>query len=198
MQVLGKNLEKIVRNRINREIGRNIPGHQFGFKQGHSTIHPLSILTSNIQSANVIGFRSAATFLDIEKAFDTVWHRGILFKLYQLQCPRYLIWLVKKFLQNRQNVVKINGSLSYPFSNEQGTPQGSSLSPSLYNIYCHDIFPPTNQVTVASPYIIQFADDIAIMLPHHKNISQAVQSLQIALNRVNVWLNRWKLKVSKS
>lgn len=195
LPVLGKNLEKIVRNRINREIGRNIPGHQFGFKQGHSTIHPLSILTSNIQSSNVMGFSSAATFLDIKRAFDTVWHRGLLFKLYQLECPRYLMGLVKKFLENRQNVVKINGSLSYPFSNEQGIPQGSTLSPLLYNIFCHDIFPPTNQITVASPYVIQFADDTAI-ISHHKSISKAVQSLQVALNRVIVWLDRWKLKVN--
>lgn len=195
LPVIGKNFEKIIRNRITKEINHRIPKHQFGFKHGHSTVHPLTILTSNIQSANIVGLSSAAVFLDIKKAFDSVWHRGILYKLYQLQCPTYLIWIVKFFLEDRENIVRVNGTCSAPFSYEQGTPQGSPLSPLLYNVFCYDIFPLLNQVLQETPYIIQFADDTCLV-SHHKNPAKAVQGLQVALNTVIDWFHRWKLKVN--
>jgi hypothetical protein len=56
---------------MNAEIGHRIPRYQFGFKD-HSTIHPLITLTNNAQVNKLMGKKSAALFMDINKAFDSI------------------------------------------------------------------------------------------------------------------------------
>jgi len=78
--------------------------------------------------------------MDINKAFDSVWHKGLLYKLHELKTAKYLLHIIKNLLDNRQLEVRIDSTFSFPFCPEQGLPQGSPLSPFLYNIYCHDIY----------------------------------------------------------
>lgn len=99
-------------------------------------LHPLTILVSNIQTNKVSNLRTAALFLDIKRAFDSVWHRGLLFKLKQLKTPDYLIHTIKEFLQARKLVVQINNCTSQEFTAEQGVPQGSPLSLLLSAAIC--------------------------------------------------------------
>lgn len=101
LSVLGKQLENIMKYLLQNEIGHKIPDYQFGFKHQTSTIHPVTILTSNIQANQLMGNHSAALFLDISKAFDSIWHKVLLYKLMTLECPRYLILLLKDYLENR-------------------------------------------------------------------------------------------------
>ena len=84
-----------------------IPNHQFGFKEKCATIHPLTILTSNVQTAKHENLKSAALFLDITKAFDSVWHKGLLYKLKKVDTPDHLIHLLKQYLENRALHVKV-------------------------------------------------------------------------------------------
>ena len=68
LPVLGKLFEKIIRSRLNELIKEKIPAFQFGFKEKRSTVHPLTILTSNVQTAKHVNLKSAAIFLDIKKS----------------------------------------------------------------------------------------------------------------------------------
>lgn len=143
-----------------------------------------------------MGKRSAALFLDINKAFDSVWHKGILYKLYLLKCPRHLILLVDSFLRNRELQVRINTSYSNKFPQEQGVPQGSPLSPLLYNIYCHDIYDYSHNTPDdfnKDAYILQYADD-TVLVAHGKTLRIAISGLQILLNKTVSWFNNWRLK----
>lgn len=79
--------------------------------------------------------KTAALFLDIEKAFDSVWHKGLLFKLNVLGVPRYIVKIIKSYLENRKLRIRINQEESEEISPQKGVPQGSPLSPLLYNIY---------------------------------------------------------------
>lgn len=194
LPTMGKLFEKIIKGKLLELITDNIPRHQFGFRAQCSTLHPLTILTSNIQTAKLNNQKSAALFLDIKKAFDTVWHRGLLYKLTQLEIPTYLINIIKEFLSERILKVKITNIQSQPFTAEKGLPQGSPLSPVLYNIYCYDIAARMN-IDIESKYMLQFADDTTLVA-HKKTLTHTIESLQILTDTTLEWLNKWKLELN--
>lgn len=195
LPVIGKIFEKILKGRLESELGENIPNHQFGFRCKTSTVHPLTILVSNIQTNSIEGYKSAAVFLDIKKAFDSTWHAGLLYKLHQINCPSYLLILIKEFLNNRTLYVKINSAMSEKFTASQGVPQGSPLSPFLYNIYCHDIYNhniPNPINPNPNSYMLQFADDTAIV-EHHKSLQSCIQNIQMKTNKTIEWMMKWRI-----
>ena len=176
----GKYWKKIVKTTLEEHVKHKIPGYQFGFVPKCSTLHPLAILTSNVQTAKLEGSKLAALFLDINKTFDSVWHLGLIYKLKLLDTPDYLIHLIISFLELPQIQIKINNSYSEYFVPEQGAPQGSPLSPILYNIYCHDIYYYNHQdprYFNRNTYMLQFADDTAL-ISHNTNLCNTIQQLQ--------------------
>jgi hypothetical protein len=84
-----------------------------------------------------------AVFLDIERAFDRVWHNGLVQKLIQIPINSNFIQLIDSFLSNRTCNVKIQNMKSRLIALQAGVPQGSILSPLLYIVYCRD-FPVTD------------------------------------------------------
>ena len=94
--------------------------------------------------------------LDIEKAFDCVWHKALIFKLCNHAYPTFLIKLVQSFLNSRESFVSVGENHSTPYSIPAGVPQGSLLSPHLFNIFINDIPKPKNcKVAI-------YADDTAL------------------------------------
>jgi hypothetical protein len=92
---------------------------------------------------NFNNMSTAAVFLDIEKAFDTLWHPGLLYKLYKLELSSNLINLINSSLSERQFRASVEGEMSTPRDIKAGVPQGSVLSLTLYNLYINDIPPNT-------------------------------------------------------
>jgi retron-type reverse transcriptase len=81
---------------------------------------------------------TAVVFLDIEKAFDTTWHTGSLYKLSKLDFSVSLIKLISSFLYKRKFFVSVEDEMSTPRIMKRGVPQGSVLSPTLFNEYVND------------------------------------------------------------
>ncbi|GFW86247.1 RNA-directed DNA polymerase from mobile element jockey [Trichonephila clavipes] len=156
---IGKIYEKILLKRIEKYSLDNsiIPDIQHGFRKETSTCHQLLRATNIIIS----GFNNHATtggiFLDVEKAFDRLWHNGLIFKMINLNYPPYLIHTISDYLHNRTFQVKIQATISKIGHIQAGSPQGSLLSPILYNIYTYD-FPTSPLVDICL-----FADDAAIL-----------------------------------
>lgn len=197
LPVLGKNFEKLIKNKVQENVGHQIPKYQFGFKSSCSTTHPLSILTNNVEASRLNGNKTAALFMDINKAFDSVWHKGLLYKLYKLGCSRHLLLLVNSFLSDRKLRVKIQHAISYEFTPEQGLPQGSPLSPLLYNIYCADIYHQNPDYFSHRAYVLQYADDTTL-ISHDKSINAAMENLQNLVDTTSLWFNKWRLKPNPS
>lgn len=93
---IGKIFEKVIYGYLEQfAIANNIiPKYQFGFKKEHSTTHQIKRLTNHIIRNKKYKMSTGAILLDIEKAFDSVWHDGLIYKLIQLKFPAILWKLI--------------------------------------------------------------------------------------------------------
>jgi hypothetical protein len=123
---------------------------------------------------------TAAVFLDIEKAFDTTWHSGLLYKLSKSKFSASLIKLIGSFLSQRKFRVSVEGEMSTPRVMQAGVPQGSVLSPTLFNMYIND-GPQTHGVNLGL-----FADDTCLYATDRKE-AFVVRTLQCGLNSIEIW-----------
>ena len=152
---------------------------QSGFKPGDSTVYQLAHLYHIFAEAVDKQKDLRLVFCDISKAFDRVWHPGLLCKLSRIGITGGLLDWFRHYLENRQQRVVINGQFSSWASVLAGVPQGSVLGPLLFLIYINDI---TN--TVQSSEVRLFADDTILYL-YIDNPVQSAQALNDDLSRID-------------
>lgn len=189
---LSKILEKLILKRLRstNSIEEILPSHQFGFRRQHSTVQQCHRITSIISKALNAKEFCPAVFLDIQQAFDKVWHPGLLYKI-KMQLPSEYYLLLKSYLLNRYFHIKYGTEYSAIYPINSGVPQGSVLGPLLYNLFTADI--PTREDTNMGT----FADD-TVILCQHKNAQIATRRLQLHLNTLSEWLSKWKIKVNET
>lgn len=190
LPLCSKVFEKLLLQRIAPIIEESnvIPPYQFGFRSEHSTIQQLHRVVDFIASGLERKHYTSGALLDVKQAFDRVWHNGLLFKLKQILPFTYFL-IFKSFLTSRYFVVNINNYFSKMYPIKAGVPQGSVLSPLLYNIYTGDM--PTTDHTLSATY----ADDTAILSSSESPIDASL-NLQNHLTELSTWLQKWKMKVN--
>ena len=77
--------------------------------------------------------------LDISKAFDRVWHAGLLHKLKSYGISGQIFGLISSFLSNRQLQVILDGKSSQEYPDNAGVPQGSTVGLTLFLLYINDL-----------------------------------------------------------
>ena len=127
-----------------------------------------------------------SVFLDISKAFDKVWHVGLLFKLQQIGIDGILLKLFKSYLSNRNQRVVINGFESEWGLIEAGVPQGSALGPLLFLVYINDL---ENDIKSNVKF---FSDDTALF-SIVTNPALSASELNSDLKIIEKWAYQWKM-----
>ena len=109
-----KLFERVIEKRLRKHLEDNgfFSKYQSGFRKSKSTNDHLFRLSQTIMESFNRGEHVIAAFLDVEKAFDNVWHNGLRYKIYQLDLPtKFCRWL-SDILVGRVIQVKIEGFLS--------------------------------------------------------------------------------------
>ena len=143
LPICGKIFEKLIFNSLYLYLSSNnlITSNQSGFRPGDSCSNQLLFLINEIHKAfeNPKSLELRAVFLDISKAFDKVWHDGLLFKLKQNGVSGKLLKFFESYLHNRKQRVCLNGFHSDSSAIESGVPQGSVLGPLLFLVYINNV-----------------------------------------------------------
>ncbi|GBP24118.1 Probable RNA-directed DNA polymerase from transposon BS [Eumeta japonica] len=189
---LGKVYEKILKTRLSEYLfGKGlIINEQFGFRPNHSCPQQALRLVEYITEGFKTKKRTVAVFFDVAKAFDRVWHAGLIHKLYLLKVPDRLILILHNFLSDRHFVFRHENTHSSRRTIKAGVPQGSALSPLLYSVYTNDIPRSSSGVQLAL-----FADDTALYLrgQTERNICP---HLQKAIEELARWFQTWRIEVN--
>ena len=163
-----------------------ISTNQSAYSPSDSTVNQLVSIFHETCTALDENIDTQLIFFDISKAFDRVWHRGLLYKLQSIGiCGRLLLWF-KDYLNNRRQKVVLKGNASSVRTLQAGVPQGSVLGPILFLIYINDISNSVGSVTKL------YADDTSLLKRiTDKNTSTA--QLQEDLGFIDEWSKKWEV-----
>ena len=136
-----KLFEKVIEQRLRSHLEHIgfINKHQSGFRKVKSTDDHLFRLSESIMESFSKGEHVVPAFLDVENAFDNVWHNGLRFKIFQLDLPTKMTRWLSDFLVGRLIQVNVNNFFSSQINPKAGVSQGSVLSQLLFLIYVSDL-----------------------------------------------------------
>ncbi|MCG8078294.1 MAG: hypothetical protein JAY75_18895, partial [Candidatus Thiodiazotropha taylori] len=190
---LEKSLERLVFKHLYNHFRDNniITAFQSGFISGDSTVNQLTYLYNTFCQALDSGKEVRAVFCDISKAFDRVWHAGLLKKLQAVGISGNQLKWFTSYLENRKQRVVLPGAQSNWNYIHAGVPQGFILGPLLFLLYINDI------VTEIGSNIRLFADDTSLfIIVEHPNTAAAI--LNSDLEKISQWAKSWLVKFNPS
>ena len=194
-------MSKLLESVLNREIVNHLSKNnllsdiQYGFRSSRSTADVLTVISHRISESLDGGFISRAIALDISKAFDRVWHKGLLHKISSYGIAGNVFSIIKSFLSDRFIRVVIDGQKSEAHSINAGVPQGSILGPTLFLLYINDL--PNH---ILRSFVDIYADDTTIYGSTTKTVNDQVlsDSLSSDLEHVVEWGKRWLVTFNAS
>ena len=171
-----------------------------GFRLNKSCVDNVYTLNELVQGRLKEGKRTYAFFLDIQKAYDTIWRNGLWLKLWDMGVKGKIWRVIKQMYESSRSAVLLEGERSESFSVQQGVAQGCSLSPILFSVFINGLLEELEQsklgIELSSGGRIGgmlFADDFV-------GVSDSEDQLQKLIDVVHAYCCKWRLKanVSKS
>ncbi len=172
---------------------------QIGFAKGKRTSDHIFVLKCILEEAKINKKPIYGCFVDLKKAFDTVWRNGLLYKLLsQYDVSTKFVKIIQNLYKDLSGQVKVNNVLSESFPINIGLRQGCNLSPVLFNLYINDL-PKLLKLGDCDPVdlfetkinVLMFADDMLLL-------SKSPSGLQKTLNLLQVYCRKWQLLVNCS
>ncbi|MFI5407427.1 MAG: RNA-directed DNA polymerase, partial [Nitrososphaerales archaeon] len=184
---MSKIMEKMINYRLIWFLEKNhlLNKYQFGFRKLYSTTDHLLRLKEESKLSIDNGNQTLVITLDYTRAFDLVWKDGLLIKMMSLNISGNILQWTRSFLTDRGNIISINNTHSHSYTLENGIPQGSCLSPTLFLIMMND-FPELSKFTSQA----LFADDGNIWRSG-TNLKQITHHMQQDLHTIENWSTKW-------
>ena len=186
--IVCKLMEKLIRDKIMKYMKDHklFSNKQYGFLPGRSTVLQLLKVLDEWTDALDQGLAIEAIYMDFKKAFDSVPHRRLLYKMEALGIKDPVLSWTKSFLQHRSQYVRVNGSTSTRHKVTSGIPQGSVLGPILFVLYINDL---PKSITSR---VMMFADDTKIY-QLYPNRERPPATIQDDLLKLDTWSSTWLL-----
>ena len=193
---MAKLFSSLLNNRVIKHYENLFADQQFGFRANHRTMDSIFILKSLISKyLKKNKEKIYACFVDLRKAFDSLWHNGLIYKLMLSGIGQKLLNIINDMYSLSKSAVKIQNKISNYFHLQRGVKQGDSLSPTLFNCFINDMHSIFD--TSSNPLILEeskiaslsFADDLVIL-------SSTPGGLQNSLDKLEKYCFDWQLTVN--
>ena len=168
---------------------------QYGFRKKHSTelaaVEMIDWITQELDKGNT----PLNIFLDLSKAFDTLDHEIMLYKLEHYGVTGPVLQLLRSYLSDCKQYVEFENVKSDSSNIKTGVPQGSILGPLLFGIYVNDISLASKIFTA-----IIYADDTSLSSTHNTFRCNTNVNINNELSKISEWLkiNRLSLNTKKT
>ena len=184
-------MERIITTRLYgfAEHFKLLDKEQEGFRKFRGTQDALLRLTQDIYNGFNKNEHTAALFIDIEKAYDSIWRDGLMVKLKEMGITGRIWQWIKDFLTDRSARINMSGVKGVDFSTAIGIPQGSVISPLLFSLFIADWYKNVKSESV------KFADDGTVWMSG-KDWPELMEILKEDFKEIIQWATKWRLKLS--
>lgn len=187
----------IIKTKINSII--SLSDEQQGFRTGRSCTDAVFVLRPIVEKSLEYNKPAFLCFIDLQKAFDRVRLKDIIFLLYNRRIPMSLIKAIENIYTRNKIQAKIQGKLSEPIPVGQGIRQGDSLSPLLFNIVMDEII---RKVRNGEGYkmgnqqikILCYADDAVLVAESEDALQRQLHQFNITAKKFNMTISSQKTK----
>ena len=190
---VGKVAERMINRRLYwwLEDSGILCAEQAGFRAASRTEDQLFRLCQNIQDGYQKGTHTTAVFIDLQQAYDKVWRKGLLLKMQRMGIQGKMYKWIKNFLNERTIQTNVDNQTSPKLVLEEGLPQGSALSCTLFLIFINDLARELKSEKAL------YADDLVIW-HSHKYARQSARHLNRDLEKLTTFCKLWKLTINPS
>jgi hypothetical protein len=175
---------------------------QQGFRPGRSAVDNIFMLRTCLDARMQQKLDTYLLFVDIDKAYDTVWRAGLLWHIWQKGIRGKMFRVLAQMLDHTPSTVLHNGAFSELIEPDMGWEQGDTLATTMFNIYIDSVLQhvwqvhpgvsiPTNTEEHAKLVALMYADDLV-------GLADSANNLQSLANETRTALTKWQLKASVS
>ena len=188
---VSKVLERLIFSQVSSFVENSLYDLQHGFRCKRSCVTQLLSVLHDLGRTLDSGKETDLIYLDFAKAFDSVSHSKLLFKLKSFGISGPLLNWFADYLRDRKQCVVVEGASSSFLNVTSGVPQGSVIGPLLFILYVNDLPEVTNNSTVAL-----FSDDSKCYRAIRSPVDRGL--LQLDLDAMSNWSLNWKMKFNVS
>jgi hypothetical protein len=186
---------KILMNVLTERL-MSVPLHkaQHGFVRQLSTLHAIAALKLRVRKARLEGRRLIVAYLDVEKAYDSIDRRAVLYALREFGAGDSTLRLFEFLLEHERTTLKLSGRHTKTYFPRRGVRQGDPASPTLFDFIMDLVVREFIRLRPDSDIPILYADDTALSSEDRDRLQADLDAFAAAMARYGMRLNVKKTK----